>query len=163
MLITNDKKLAERAKHITTTAKIPHAYEFVHDEIGYNYRMPNLNASLGCAQMENLKNYLDIKKILSKHWSRFFKQNNINFVKPIKGSSANYWLNTLVFKTKKQRESFLKYTNKRKVMTRPIWRLMSELRMFKNCQNDGLKNSLWLQERVVNIPSSVPNKFFNEQ
>ncbi len=160
MLITNNKRLAEKAKHITTTAKIPHAYEFVHDEVGYNYRMPNLNASLGCAQMENLKNYLNIKKRLAKHWSSFFKSNNINFVKPIKGSEANYWLNTLVFKTKKQRESFLKYTNKRKVMTRPIWRLMSELRMYKNCQNDGLKNSMWLQERVVNIPSSVPNKFF---
>ena len=98
MLITNDFNLAKQAKHITTTAKVPHSYEFIHDEIGYNYRMPNLNAALGCAQMENLNKFLLIKKKLANHWMDFFKKQKINIVRPIKGSKANYWLNSLVFK-----------------------------------------------------------------
>tara|TARA_Y100000389_G_scaffold167531_1_gene172759 strand:- start:5892 stop:7055 length:1164 start_codon:yes stop_codon:yes gene_type:complete len=159
MIITNDLNLARRAKHITTTAKIPHSYEYIHDEIGYNYRMPNLNAALGCAQMEYLKKILSIKKELSNRWRTFFVKQKINIVKPLKDYKANYWLNTIVLKSKKDREKFLKSTNKKGVMTRPIWRLMSELNMFRDCQNDGLKNSLWLQDRVVNIPSSVPDEY----
>ena len=162
MLITNDFNLAKQAKHITTTAKVPHSYEFIHDEIGYNYRMPNLNAALGCAQMENLNKFLLIKKKLANHWMEFFKKQKINIVRPIKGSKANYWLNSLVFKSKKKRDNFLNFTNSKGVMTRPVWRLMSELSMFQDCQNDGLKNSLWLQDRVVNIPSSVPEKFLEQ-
>ena len=162
MLITNDFNLAKRAKHITTTAKIPHSYEFIHDEIGYNYRMPNLNAALGCAQMEYLNKFLLIKKKLANHWMKFFKKQKISIVHPIKGSKANYWLNTLVFKSKNKRDKFLNFTNSKGVMTRPVWRLMSELSMFQDCQNDGLKNSLWLQDRVVNIPSSVPEKFLEQ-
>jgi len=162
MLITNDFNLAKQAKHITTTAKVPHSYEFIHDEIGYNYRMPNLNAALGCAQMENLNKFLLIKKKLANHWMDFFKKQKINIVRPIKGSKANYWLNSLVFKSKKKRDKFLNFTNSKGVMTRPVWRLMSELSMFQNCQNDGLKNSLWLQDRIVNIPSSVPENFLEK-
>ena len=162
MLITNDFNLAKQAKHITTTAKVPHSYEFIHDEIGYNYRMPNLNAALGCAQMENLNKFLLIKKKLANHWMEFFKKQKINIVRPIKGSKANYWLNSLVFKSKKKRDNFLNFTNSKGVMTRPVWRLMSELSMFQNCQNDGLKNSLWLQDRIVNIPSSVPENFLEK-
>jgi len=162
MLITNDFNLAKQAKHITTTAKVPHSYEFIHDEIGYNYRMPNLNAALGCAQMENLNKFLLIKKKLANHWMDFFKKQKINIVRPIKGSKANYWLNSLVFKSKKKRDNFLNFTNSKGVMTRPVWRLMSELSMFQNCQNDGLKNSLWLQDRIVNIPSSVPENFLEK-
>jgi aminotransferase in exopolysaccharide biosynthesis len=158
MLITNNLKLAKKAKHITTTAKVPHPYEYIHDEIGYNYRMPNLNAALGCAQIECLNDFLVIKKKLANHWQQFFKKRNIKYIRPLKNNKANYWLNTLVLKTRKEREIFLKYTNKNGVMTRPIWRLMSELDMFKDCQNDGLQNSLWLQDRVVNIPSSVPDE-----
>ncbi len=161
MIITNNLKLAKKAKHITTTAKISHAYEFVHNEIGYNFRMPNINAALGCAQLENINNFLLIKKKLAIHWKKFFLKRKVEFVNEIKGSKPNYWLNALVFKSKKERDSFLKITNKNGVMTRPIWKLMSELRMFTNCQNDGLKNSIWLQDRVVNIPSSVPESFFN--
>ena len=162
MLITDDINLAKQAKHITTTAKIPHSYEYRHDEIGYNYRMPNLNAALGCAQMERLKEFLLIKNKLAKHWRVFFKKFKINSVTPLKAFKANYWLNTIILKSKKEREKFLKITNKKGVMTRPIWTLMSELKMFKGCQNDGLKNSLWLQDRVVNIPSSVPDKFLQK-
>lgn len=159
MLITNNFKLAKRAKHITTTAKVPNSYEFIHDEIGYNYRMPNLNAALGCAQMEQLNKFLFKKKILANHWKNFFEKTNNSIIEPLPGNKANYWLNSVVLRSKKDRDKFLNFTNKKGVMTRPVWRLMSELKMFKNCQNDGLKNSLWLQDRVVNIPSSVPDKF----
>lgn len=157
MIITNNSDLAVRAKHITTTAKVPHPYEFIHDQMGYNYRMPNLNAALGCAQMERLDDFLKIKLELADKWDLFFSQRNAEFVKPIKGYKANHWLNAIILDSKEDRDDFLKFTNENGVMTRPIWRLMSELPMFKNCQSDGLQNSIWLEGRVVNIPSSVPN------
>ena len=149
--------LAKRAKYITTTAKVPHPYEFVHDEIGYNYRMPNLNAALGCAQMERLDEFLMIKGQLANQWDAFFDQNDVRFVRAIDGNKANHWLNALVLDSKEDRDKFLKVTNDNGVMTRPIWTLMSKLSMFKDCQSDGLENSLWLEDRVVNIPSSVPD------
>ena len=156
MLITNNLKLAKRAKHITTTAKIPHAYEFIHDEVGYNYRMPNINAALGCAQMEQINKFLIKKKKLAKFWCNFFEKKKISIIRPLKGNQPNYWLNTIIFNSKKERVKFLNFTNKKGIMTRPVWKLMSELKMFKKYQNDGVKNSIWLQERAVNIPSSVP-------
>jgi aminotransferase in exopolysaccharide biosynthesis len=157
MIITNDSKLAKRAKHITTTAKVPHPYEFVHEEIGYNYRMPNLNAALGCAQMERLDEFLIVKKELAAQWDDFFTNIGVDFVKGINKNNANHWLNAIILDTRLDRDEFLNYTNVNNVMTRPIWRLMSELPMFKYCQTDGLENSSWLQDRVVNIPSSVPD------
>ncbi len=157
MIITNDSELAERAKYITTTAKVPHPYEFVHDEIGYNYRMPNLNAALGCAQMERLNEILAIKIKLANQLGEFFDQNDVRFVRAIDENKANHWLNTLVLDSREERDNFLKFTNDNGVMTRPIWTLMSKLPMYKECQTDGLENSLWLEDRVVNIPSSVPD------
>jgi perosamine synthetase len=157
MIITDDSELAKRAKYITTTAKVPHPYEFVHDEIGYNYRMPNLNAALGCAQMERLDEFLTIKTQLSNQWDAFFDQSGVRFVRANVGNKANNWLNALVLNSKEDRDKFLKVTNDNGVMTRPIWTLMSKLSMFKDCQSDGLDNSLWLEDRVVNIPSSVPD------
>ncbi len=157
MIITDDLELAKRAKHITTTAKVPHPYEFVHDEIGYNYRMPNLNAALGCAQMERLNEFLAIKAKLADQWGAFFDQNDVRFVRAIDGNKANHWLNALVLDSKNDRDKFLRVTNDKGVMTRPIWTLMSRLSMFKDCQSDGLENSLWLEDRVVNIPSGVPD------
>ena len=156
MIITNDKTIATQAKHITTTAKVPHAYEFMHDQIGYNYRMPNINAALGCAQLEKIDIFLSAKQDLANKWKDFFTQNRVEFVEEIAGSKANNWLNTIILDSKSDRDSFLQYTNKNNVMTRPIWTLMSKLKMFKDCYNDGLENSLWLEERVVNVPSSVP-------
>ena len=156
MIITNDKKIATQAKHITTTAKVPHAYEFVHDQIGYNYRMPNINAALGCAQLERIDIFLSAKKKLANKWKDFFTQNRVEFVEEIEGSKANNWLNTIILDSKSDRDSFLHYTNKKNVMTRPVWTLMSKLTMFKDCYHDGLENSLWLEDRVVNVPSSVP-------
>ena len=162
MIITDDAELAKRAKYITTTAKVPHPYEFVHDEIGYNYRMPNLNAALGCAQMECLDKFLTIKAQLADQWSVFFHDIDVDFMKAINGNKANHWLNTIILDCRLDRDEFLKVTNDNNVMTRPIWTLMSKLPMFKDCQTDGLENSLWLGDRVVNIPSSVPNEALNK-
>ena len=157
MIITNDEKIATRAKHLTTTAKKPHPYEFVHDEVGYNYRLPNLNAALGCAQMEQLPGFLSVKADLAKRYAHFFNNIGVQFVQAPMGTTANYWLNAIVLDSLEQRNAFLEYTNSRGVMSRPIWRMMSSLDMFKHCQRDALENSHWLEERVVNIPSSVPN------
>jgi perosamine synthetase len=157
MIITDDAELAKRAKHITTTAKVPHPYEFVHDEIGYNYRMPNLNAALGCAQMERLDEFLTIKAHLAGQWDSFFDESGADFVKATDGNKANHWLNAIILDSREDRDEFLKLTNDNNVMTRPVWTLMSKIPMFKDCQTDGLKNSLWLEDRVVNIPSSVPD------
>jgi perosamine synthetase len=157
MIITDDLEVAKRAKHITTTAKIPHPYEFVHDEIGYNYRMPNLNAALGCAQMERLGEFLAIKTTLADKWAGLFDEKGVKFVSALEGNKANHWLNAIILDSREDRDEFLKLTNDNNVMTRPIWALMSKLPMFKDCQTDGLQNSLWLEDRVVNIPSSVPD------
>ena len=162
MIITDDAELAKRAKYITTTAKVPHPYEFVHDEIGYNYRMPNLNAALGCAQMERLGEFLTVKAQLADQWDTFLNKRGAKFFKAIYGNKANHWLNAIILDSREDRDEFLKVTNDNNVMTRPIWTLMSKLPMFKDCQTDGLENSLWLEDRVVNIPSSVPDGALNK-
>ncbi len=155
MIITDDEALAKRAKHITTTAKQPHPYEFVHDEIGYNYRLPNINAALGCAQMESLPKLLEGKRVIANAYAKFFSNSNHKFVKEPVQASSNYWLNALVLEDKQARENFLKDLNEAGVMSRPVWRLMNELPMFSDCQSADLINSKWLEERVVNIPSSA--------
>jgi aminotransferase in exopolysaccharide biosynthesis len=160
MIITDDELLARRAKHLTTTAKVPHPYEFVHDEVGYNYRMPNLNAALGCAQMELLPRMLAIKSEVAARYREFFAAQSVRFVDAPKGTTSNFWLNAIVLDSEAQRDDFLQFTNARGVMTRPVWRLMSRLEMFKDCQHDGLENSRWLEARVVNLPSSVPESEF---
>ncbi|KPN17063.1 aminotransferase DegT [Xanthomonas sp. Mitacek01] len=160
MIITDDEELAKRAKHLTTTAKMPHAYEFVHDEIGYNYRMPNLNAALGCAQMELLPKMLEIKAEVAARYREFCAQQGTRFVDAPEGTTSNFWLNAVVLDSAADRDAFLEYTNAQGVMTRPVWRLMSRLEMFKDCQHDGLDNSRWLEDRVVNLPSSVPESEF---
>jgi len=155
VIVTDDEVLAKRAKHITTTAKVPHKWEYVHDEIGYNYRLPNLNAALLCAQLEQLQGFLENKRILATEYKEFFASQNIQFVQEPKESKSNYWLHAILLDDLKQRDEFLDYTNSNGVMTRPIWGLMNKLEMFKLCQHDALTNSLFLEERVVNIPSSV--------
>ena len=157
MIVTDDEALARRAKHLTTTAKIPHPYEFVHDEVGYNYRLPNLNAALGCAQMERLPEMLAAKAEVARRYAAFFDGSGVRFVQPIAGATANWWLNAIVLEDESQRDAFLAYTNAQDVMTRPIWRLMPRLAMYQHCQHDGLENSYWLEARVVNLPSSVPD------
>ena len=153
-IITNEKVLAKKAKHLTTTAKVPHKWDFNHDMVGYNYRMPNLNAALLVAQLEKLNGFITNKRNLANKYEAFFKSMNYDFFKELKDSKSNYWLNSIMLKDKNQRDKFLEETNSKGVMTRPIWTLMNKLPMFKDAQCDGLKNSNWLHERVVNIPSS---------
>jgi aminotransferase in exopolysaccharide biosynthesis len=155
-IITNDKDLAQRARHLTTTAKVNHKWKFIHDEIGYNYRMPNLNAALACAQLERLDNILQDKRKLANAYEVFFRQTKWGdfFTEP-EGCTSNYWLNAVITSDKKQRDDLLEKTNESGIMTRPIWQLMPDLQMYKNCQTGDLDNARWLQDRIVNLPSSV--------
>ena len=156
MIITDDEELAKRAKHITTTAKVPHPYEYTHDEVGYNYRLPNINAALGCAQMEMLEKILADKRETAEAYREFFKNfENIDFVDEPAEAHSNFWLNALLFPDAKTKESFLRATNDQGVMTRPVWRLMNRLKMFESCETMPLPNAKWLEERVVNIPSGA--------
>ena len=155
VIITDNAELAGLLKHITTTAKISHKWEYVHDMIGYNYRLPNINAALACAQLEQLESILTIKRALSAKYKDFFRKTDISYVQEIEGTSANYWLNTIILNNAANRDSFLEETNSAGVMTRPIWHELNELTMFKKCYAHKLKNSNWLADRVVNLPSSV--------
>ena len=154
-IVTNNISLGEKAKYLTTTAKKPHNYEYVHDELGYNYRMPNLNAALACAQLENLDMFLDEKRKLAEEYASFFEHRNIKFRKEMPDTRANYWLMTVELENREERDLFLKTTNQAKVMTRPIWQLMYKLPMYQNCFKDGQKNAEFLEDRIVNISSSV--------
>jgi perosamine synthetase len=154
-IITDDKILAKKAKHLTTTAKVPHKWEFIHDMVGYNYRMPNLNAALAVAQLENIDDFINSKRKLANSYKEFFSTQEPTFFKEPEQSMSNYWLNTILLKNKDQRDKFLEETNSCGVMTRPIWTLMNQLPMFEHAQCDDLINSKWLNDRVVNIPSSV--------
>ena len=154
-IVTNDKALAKKAKHLTTTAKVQHKWDFNHDMVGYNYRMPNLNAALLVAQLENLDNFISSKRKLANVYETFFNSNNYVFVKEPMDSKSNYWLNSIILKNKEQRDEFLDETNSSGIMTRPIWILMNKLIMFQNAQCGKLTNAEWLEERVVNIPSGV--------
>lgn len=155
MLITNDDKIANHAKHLSTQAKVPHAWEYVHDEIGYNYRMPNINAALGVAQIEQLPSFFENKRKVAEEYASFFEDKNIAFFKEREDEVCNYWLNAIILENREQRDLFLKESNENGVMTRPIWQLMNKLVMFKDCPKGELKNAEWLEDRVVNIPSSV--------
>ncbi len=155
MIITDDEELAKKAKYMTTTAKVPHKWEYVHDMIGYNYRLTNLAAALGVAQMEQLSGFIEAKRKLAAEYQTFFEHTKVDVVSERKGTKANYWLNAVILKDRKQRDKFLEITNEAGVMTRPIWELMNRLPMFKNCQTGDLSNAEWLADRVVNIPSSV--------
>ncbi len=161
MIITDNKKLANAAKHLTTTAKIPHRYEFIHNEIGYNYRLPNLNAALGCAQIEKIEFFLSQKRILNNKWKEVLEDFNLDFLESLDNSQSNNWLNTIILDSRRERDEFLKLTNKKGVMTRPVWELMSNLPMYKKCPKGSLLNSKLLRDRAVNLPSSVPVKILS--
>jgi len=156
MLLFQDEELGKFAKHLTTQAKVPHRWEFVHDHIGYNYRMPNINAALGCAQMENLDKFLlNKRKIATKYKDYFSQFDEVEFFSEPVNCKSNYWLNVILMKGNGAQKEFLQYSNDNGVMTRPVWCLMNKLSMFSSCQTDGLINTTWFEERVVNIPSSV--------
>lgn len=155
MLLFKNEELAKKAKHLTTQAKIAHPWEFSHDEIGYNYRMPNINAALGLAQLEQLKSFVQIKRRIADEYSAFFSSTEIEFIKEPLYAESNYWLNSILLKDKKERDAFLKYSNENGVMTRPCWDLMSRLPMFCKAQCGVLGNSEWIADRLINLPSSV--------
>lgn len=155
MILTDDEKLAKQAKHLTTTAKVPHKWEYVHDYIGYNYRLTNIAAALGVAQMEQLPNFINSKRELAKSYNQLFNKCDIEFFVEPKYAESNYWLQAIILTDRVQRDAFLKISNNQRVMTRPIWELMNKLEMFKDCQTGDLSNAEWLADRVVNIPSSV--------
>lgn len=154
-IVTDDIALAKKAKYLTTQAKVPHRWEFIHDEIGYNYRMPNINAALMVAQLESLNYFLENKRELASLYKEFFKGTEIQFVEEPSNSRSNYWLNAILLADRKKRDEFLQYTNDNGIMTRPVWRLMNKLEMFKDAIHGDLSNSQMLEDRLVNIPSSV--------
>lgn len=155
ILLFNDPELGTYAKHLTTQAKVPHRWEFIHDHVGYNYRMPNINAALGCAQMENIERYVENKRETAAIYKQFFADSGISFFTESKGCHSNYWLNAVLLSDKADRDRFLEYTNDHGIMTRPVWGLMNKLPMFASCETADLTNTNWFEERIVNIPSSV--------
>jgi perosamine synthetase len=154
-LVTNEKGIYDKGKYLTTTAKRPHPYEYFHEEVGYNFRMPNLNAALACAQLEQLEDFLKNKRALACEYMSFFKHSEIKFREELGDTEANYWLMCVELENKVERDYFLKFTNDSNVMTRPIWQLMYRLPMFMHFQRDQQQNASYLEERIVNIPSSV--------
>lgn len=157
MVLCKDFDEGMHTKHITTTAKVPHPYEFFHDEAGFNYRLPNLNAALGCAQMEVLPQFLVQKRELALNYKRFFKESDFTFVEEPEYAQSNYWLNAIICPNNNVRETFIRETNKYGVMTRPVWKLMNRLPMFEQSKHGPLTNSEWLESCLVNIPSSPVN------
>lgn len=155
MIVTQNDELGKLGKHLTTTAKVPHPYEYVHDHVGYNFRMPNLNAALVCAQLEQLNNFLANKRELANEYATFFQGEKIKFRTELENTRVNYWLMCVELENLEERNAFLKATNDAKTMTRPIWQLMYRLPMYQHCYRDSQRNAEFLEERIVNIPSSV--------
>ena len=151
-----NEELYLKGKHLSTTAKKPNDIHFVHDEVGFNYRLPNINAALGCAQLESINLFVTQKRQLAEEYAQLLKNSNLEFFKEPKNCRSNYWLNTIICHDGSQRNELLNYMNSREIMTRPVWTPMNKLPMFKNSISDNLQNTLWLEERIVNIPSSPP-------
>ena len=151
-----NEELYLKGKHLSTTAKKPNDIHFVHDEVGFNYRLPNINAALGCAQLESINLFVTQKRQLAEEYAQLLKNSNLEFFKEPKNCRSNYWLNTIICHDESQRNELLNYMNSREIMTRPVWTPMNKLPMFKNSISDSLQNTFWLEERIVNIPSSPP-------
>lgn len=153
---------AKHTQHVTTTAKVPHSFEYYHNEPGFNYRLPNLNAALGCAQMEMLPTFIKQKRALAKQYQALFSGSDFKFVSEPIYAQSNYWLNAVICPDSKSRDLMLKETNGQGVMTRPVWKLMHRLPMFKNALKGNLTVSEWLESHLINLPSSPvqigPNK-----
>jgi perosamine synthetase len=157
-ILTDDEDLYREAKHLTTTAKLPHRWAFIHDEVGYNYRMPNLNAALGCAQLEQIERFLCLKRALAEEYRKAFSgMPGISFFTEPSYAKSNYWLNTLILSEEKAtfRDSVLEETNRQGIQTRPVWTLISRLPMFSNCPRMDLTTAESLERRIINIPSSA--------
>lgn len=158
MLLFNDLLLAQKAKHLTTQAKVSHKWEFIHDEIGYNYRMPNINAALGLAQLEKIDYFINEQRKTASEYNTFFDKIGINFFNEPENANSNYWLNTIILTNRKERDEFLEYTNKNGIMTRPIWELMNRLPMFKDCQKKVYTIlQLRLHESIIALKQKIEN------
>lgn len=155
-MILSGEALGARAKHLTTTAKKPHPYEYVHDEVGYNYRLPNLNAALGCAQLEQLETFIAQKRDLASRYAVQLKGSDLNFFSEPADCRSNYWLNAVLCENLQHRDALLKATNDNGVMTRPVWALMNHLPMYSSSRCGALPMAEWLEARIVNLPSSIP-------
>lgn len=154
-ILTDDEELADYAKHLTTTAKVPHKWEYVHDEIAYNYRMPNINAALGCAQLEKMNEFLERKRqITARYEQLIIDLEGVRLFKQPKSSDSNYWLQTLILDEIVDRNEVLAFLNENGVMSRPIWQPMHELEMFKGCPSMKLAVTDMLKKSIVNIPST---------
>jgi aminotransferase in exopolysaccharide biosynthesis len=153
VIITDDEKLAKRLKHLTTTAKIPHPYEYDHDEIGFNYRMPNINAALVLAGIERLDEILKNKKETYEKYEKFFTCRGIELLKEPKNSTSNYWLNTILLKESKDKKELLEICTKENIMVRPVWKPLHTLNMYKGCQCENMTNTLKFYDKALNIPS----------
>jgi perosamine synthetase len=159
VIVTNNEALGKLGKHLTTQAKIPHKWDFVHDHIGYNYRMPNINAALACAQLEQIETFIENKRELSEKYEQYFSDKKIQFVKEPKQSRSNYWLNAILLNNLEERNKALTFLNDAGIMSRPCWQLIHRLKMFEDCIKDKQENAEWIFERLINIPSSFrPNK-----
>ena len=156
MIVTDDEKKAQQLKHITTTARLNHKWKFTHDMVGYNYRMPNLNAALGLAQMESLVNFITAKRKIAKKYQDWGDKYGFVFVREADQTRSNYWLNAIVLENKEERDQLLKETNDNSIMTRPIWNPIHLMNPHNSCQTDTLENTTWLADRIVNLPSGVP-------
>ncbi|ENM5927019.1 LegC family aminotransferase [Vibrio mimicus] len=154
MVLCGTEEAGRRTKHVTTTAKVPHPYEFFHDEPGFNYRMPNLNAALGCAQMEVLERYLAQKRQLAHEYQAFFAGSDVTFVVEPEYAQSNYWLNAIICADAQQRNELLEQTNAAGVMTRPIWQLMHRLPMFEQALRGDLTHSEFIEAHLINLPST---------
>lgn len=162
VIITNDEKLGKLGKHLTTQAKVPHKWDFVHNHIGYNYRLPNLNAAMACAQLEQIETFIADKREIASLYKDFFEGSQYKFVEEPIGARSNYWLNAILAENITHRDEVLEKLNAAKVMSRPCWALMHKLEMFKNCFRDNLNNSIWVEERLINIPSSYRSSKKND-
>ncbi|MDC3239520.1 LegC family aminotransferase [Gammaproteobacteria bacterium] len=156
IVVTNNQAMARKLKHLTTTAKVSHEWNFSHDMVGYNYRMPNLNAALGLAQLQRLNEYIQIKRDIALSYQSWGERNGFNFVKELSGTRSNYWLNTMLVEDREERDLLLKETNDHSIMTRPAWDPVHLMTANTHCQRDSLENTNWLADRIVNLPSGVP-------
>jgi aminotransferase in exopolysaccharide biosynthesis len=156
MIISDDEGVAARIKHVSTTAKKPHRWEYEHDEVGYNYRLPNVNAAVGCAQMEQLPEFLRRKRELAIRYRQFFTEAGIRFIDEPEGASSNFWLNAVMLESREERDAFLKRCHENGILCRPVWKLLPELPMYNACFSSDLPVAKMFESRIVNIPSSVP-------
>lgn len=157
-ILTNNPDLAQQAKHLTSTAKIPHRWKYIHDQIGYNYRLPNLNAALGCAQLEQLSRFLEDKRFLAESYQKAFSQvTGVRFFTEPVFARSNYWLNALLLDEiyASQRDTLLAATNDQGIMTRPVWTLLHKLPMFEQCPRMDLQTSESIERRLINLPSNA--------